>query len=77
MFSCIDELSQADCPDGSFLTENKMFGCCPACVKYGAYGDICPGIHWDEQENEAIPGNIAFGDDLSKDPRSYPGTFIQ
>eukprot|EP00091_Calanus_sinicus_P025731 TRINITY_DN9983_c0_g1_i1.p1 TRINITY_DN9983_c0_g1~~TRINITY_DN9983_c0_g1_i1.p1 ORF type:complete len:107 (-),score=17.97 TRINITY_DN9983_c0_g1_i1:22-342(-) len=54
-----------------------MFGCCPACVKYGGYGDICPGVQWEEQGNQAIPGNIAFGDDLSTDPNAYPLSFIQ
>ena len=73
-FRCIDEITQADCPDGSFLTEKKMFGCCPACVKYQAHGDICPGIGW---ENDANPTVLRFGEDTSGDLFSYPKTFIQ
>ena len=38
---------QDDCPEGSYLEENRMLGCCPACVRYQEYADTCPGLDWD------------------------------
>ena len=34
MFRCGEDLSQEDCPDGTHLAQNILFGCCPACIKY-------------------------------------------
>eukprot|EP00092_Neocalanus_flemingeri_P017848 GFUD01019312.1.p1 GENE.GFUD01019312.1~~GFUD01019312.1.p1 ORF type:complete len:616 (-),score=163.54 GFUD01019312.1:35-1882(-) len=77
---CVEELSQDDCPGGTFLADKKMFGCCPACVKYQDYGQICPGVDWENTGNvfdgTANPTSISYGDDSSGDLTSYPDTFI-
>ena len=31
--TCVEELDQDDCPDGFYLQDNMMLGCCPACVR--------------------------------------------
>ena len=30
---CVEELDQDDCPEGLYLQDNMMLGCCPACVR--------------------------------------------
>ena len=74
---CVEDLTEDDCPEGSFLTENKIFGCCPACVKYREYGEICPGVDWKDDSNKATPVGLMFGEDISSDLSTYPDSYLE
>jgi len=74
---CVDEITQDDCPEGTFLTEKKLFGCCPACVKYQTAGDICPGIGWEDSQDGIQTSGLAYGEDTAQNIKTYPNTYIQ
>jgi len=76
---CIEELTQDDCPEGSYLIDKKLFGCCPACVKYRGPGEMCPGIDWEKQnnpDNPKIATGLAYGFETSTDLHNYTHSFI-
>jgi len=66
---CGLELVEDDCPPGTVLTPNMLFGCCPACVKYLDFGEPCPGIF--SKGNYQNPFYISWGQYVSTNGANY------
>ena len=45
---CLDELEKDDCPEGTILEQNKMLGCCAACVNKRKFMETC---FWDTPDH--------------------------
>ncbi len=41
LVDCYPNIQPRDCPDDTKFMENVVWGCCPGCVKYLAYGETC------------------------------------
>ena len=78
LVTCVEDLKQSDCPEGTYLQQDKLLGCCPACVRFLEYGDTCPGLTWTRAAggDTAEPGNIVFGEDSSDSRSEWPNSFI-
>ena len=77
LVTCVEDLKQSDCPEGTYLQQDKLLGCCPACVRFLEYGDTCPGLTWTRgvDSDTAQAGNIVYGDDTSGSGNEWPSSF--
>lgn len=76
---CMDELVEEDCPTGTRLIQNVMFGCCPACLKYLRHGEACPGFFGtDTPKLKYKEFWSTHGDGLSQEATAYyPDEYIR
>ena len=77
LVTCGQDLLQSQCPEGSILESGQLYGCCPACVKYLEYSDLCPGVSWSRDGDSVTADNIVFGDDLSPGLSEWPDKYIE
>ena len=40
LITCVENLDQDDCPDGFYLQDKMMLGCCPACVRKDDFTNV-------------------------------------
>ena len=72
---CVEDLEDQDCPEGHYLVDNIMFGCCPACVKYLEYSQPCPGVLW--LDNDAwLDVSVTYGETQAEDLGHWPDSLI-
>ena len=74
LVDCFPTLEPRDCPQNTIYMQNILWGCCPACVKFLDYNDIC---EVSDATLAATTENIPCFDDGQEDLRVLKSSILE